>query len=420
LASPYVFVAAASVFVLTYALISLRQLARFPLERPASAMLGAALMLALGVVPPSAAAAAINVELILLLVGMMILVSSLDACGFFDAVSNRIVSHARTQASLLALLMLVTAALSALVLNDTIALLLTPIVVKSTRTLRVNPVPYLVGLAIAVNVGSVASEIGNPQNAYIAIRSGIRFLDFAVTMVPIALVCLAVSIVLARLAFRRDLARPVDPPRHVPATPVQRRGVALTLGTTVGVVAAIFLTGPEWLPFVAIVGGSLTLFFVPFVTKATPRGLLARVDWGIIVFFVGLFVVLEGVRTSGLSEAIQISFGSVFGSGGGLGQLAGLSALLSNLISNVPAVLLLAETVEASGGSPALWLTLAASSTLAGNATIIGAAANVIVVQAAAREGIHVSMKDFVRAGLPVTAATLVLSAILIGFLAPA
>src|SRR6266545_844255 len=118
------------------------------------------------------AATSIFLDVILLLVGMMVLVSGLDVCGFFDLVSSRIAARAKTQASFLAWLMIATAFLSALVLNDTIALLVTPVVVRSTRALRVNPVPYLVAVAIAANIGSVATEVGNPQNAFIAIRSG--------------------------------------------------------------------------------------------------------------------------------------------------------------------------------------------------------------------------------------------------------
>ena len=142
-------------------------------------------------------------------------------------------------------------------------------------------------------------------------------------------------------------------------------------------------------------------------------------DWSIILFFVGLFIVLEGVRVGGLSGVIQDGFTSAFGGrSGGLAWLVGLSTLLSNLISNVPVVLLLAEVVPQS--STQLWLALAASSTLAGNATILGAACNIIVVQVDARDGVTVSMRDFVKAGLPVTAATLVLSTLLLAFLVPA
>src|SRR5713101_4186767 len=384
---------------------------RFPTERPAVAMLGGALMLVLGVLTPTEALLAINLDVILLLVGMMLLVSGLEICGFFDLVSSRIAVRAKNQATFLAWLMVATAALSALVLNDTIALLVTPVVVRSTRALRVNPLPYLVAVAIAANVRSVATEVGNPQNAFVAIRSGIPFLPFTAYLLPLTIVW---------LAFRKDLAVPLTPISSVEPVRLQRTGLAVTLGVTVGVAVAFFASPtPAWLPLVALAGGSFVLFFLPFFAKTTARTLIAKVDWSIILFFVGLFIVLEGVRVSGLSAAIQGGFtASVDGQSGGLAWLVGLSALLSNLISNVPAVLLLAEVVP--HGSTQLWLALAASSTLAGNATILGAACNVIVVQAASRDGVTVSMKDFVKAGIPVTAATVILSTVLIGLLVPA
>ena len=420
MATAFTFYAATVVFVVTYVLISLRNVRRFPIERPAVAMLGGALMLVLGILTPAEAIAAINLDVILLLVGMMVLVSGLDACGFFDLVSSRIAARAKTQTSFLVWLMVTTAALSAVVLNDTIALLVTPVVVRSARALRVNPIPYLVAVAISANVGSVATEVGNPQNAFIGIRSGIPFLTFTAYLLPVTVACLAVAIGLVWLAFRKDLAAPLTPAVSMPAAPLQRRGMVFTLAVTLAVAVAFFASStPEWLPLIALAGGSFVLFFLPFVSKVTPRNLIAKVDWSIILFFVGLFVLLGGVEASGLSTAIQSGFTSAFGGrSGGLPWLVGLSALLSNLISNVPAVLLLAQVVPQ--GSTQLWLGLATSSTLAGNATILGAACNVIVVQVASRDGVTVSMRDFVKAGLPVTAATLVLSTFLVALLVPA
>src|SRR5205807_859407 len=202
--------------------------------------------------------------------------------------------------------MIATAALSALVLNDTIALLVTPVVVRSARALRVNPVPYLVAVAIAANVGSVATEVGNPQNAFIAIRSGIPFLTFSAYLLPITIVCLAVSIGLVWLVFRKDLAAPLVAVTSMPVVPLQRRGLGFTLGVTVAVSGAFLASGtPDWLPLIALAGGSFVLFFLPFLTNSTARALIAKVDWSIILFFVGLFVVLGGVRASGLSVTMK-------------------------------------------------------------------------------------------------------------------
>ncbi len=418
MASSLTLLAAAVIFVATYVLISFRRIGRFSIDRPSVALLGGALMLLAGVLTPAQALGAINLDVILLLLGMMLLVSGLEVCGFFDLVSTRIAERAKSQASFLAGLMVATAFLSALVLNDAIALLMTPIVVRSTKALRVKPMPYLVALALAANIGSVATEVGNPQNAFIAIASGIPFLTFTAVLLPVTLACLAVGIGLVWLVFRKDLATPLHRADHLPAIPLERTGLAVTLGIAFGVVAAFFISTPIWLPLIAIVGGSLVLFFLPFLTKATPRTLVSKVDWSIVLFFVGLFVLLGGVEVSGLSDEIQAGFTTLFGANsGGLLWLTGLSAILSNLISNVPAVLLLSQVIPS--GSNRLWLALASSSTLAGNATILGAACNVIVVQLAARDGVEVSMKNFLKAGLPVTVATLLLSTVLIALLVP-
>src|SRR2546422_9589245 len=254
----YVFVAGAVVFVLTYVLISARKVGVLKIERPAAAMLGAALMIVLGVVGPLDALQAINVNVLILLLGMMLLVAGLDACGFFNYLSHLIARRARTQAELLAALMVVAAVLSALVLNDTIALLMTPIVVQACRAMGLDPVPFLVGEGIAVNVGSVATEIGNPQNAYIGIQSRIPFVEYAAIMAPITAACLAIAIVGVALAFRRRLAAPIrtrPPEEEVPK--LHRPGLVFTLAVLLGSVVAFFLSAPTWLPAIAPAGGSI-------------------------------------------------------------------------------------------------------------------------------------------------------------------
>src|SRR5256712_6158221 len=239
-------------------------------------MLGGALMLVLGILTPAEAIAALSRDLIRLLDGMVILVSGLDACGFFDLVSSRIAARAKTQTSFLVWLMVTTAALSAVVLNDTIALLVTPVVVRSARALRVNPIPYLVAVAISANVGSVATEVGNPQNAFIAIRSGIPFVTFSAYLIPVMVACLVVAIGLVWLAFRKDLAAALTPSASVSAPPLQRRGLFFTLGVTVAVSVAFFVSpSPSWLPLVALAGGSFVLFFLPLFSTGAPLTLIS-------------------------------------------------------------------------------------------------------------------------------------------------
>ena len=228
-------------------------------------------------------------------------------------------------------------------------------------------------------------------------------------MAPITIACLLLSIGIVRLAFRRRLSGAITKrPPHDTLVPIHKPGLAFTLGVLVAAAVGFVATTPDWLPAIALIGGSVVLVGLPLVHRgASSRGIVRKVDWSILLFFIGLFVVIAAVQSSGLSDVIQGGFTWLSGGNtGGVWWLSGLSAILSNLVSNVPAVLLLAPLAT----NRRLWLTLAASSTLAGNATILGAAANVIVVQAASRQGVEVSFKDWFRAGFPVTVATLVLA----------
>jgi Na+/H+ antiporter NhaD/arsenite permease-like protein len=195
---------------------------------------------------------------------------------------------------------------------------------------------------------------------------------------------------------------------------VNRRGLALTLAVVVGTVAAFSMASPEMLPFAALIGGAIVLLVLPAIAHTTPRSLFVKVDWSILILFLGLFIVMKGVETSGLLGEIVARIGG--GASLDAWRLSGVSAVLSNLVSNVPAVVLLAPLVASAplAGQGTLWLALAASSTLAGNATILGAAANIIVVQVAAKAGVEVSMKDFVKAGLPTALLTLALAGTLL------
>ncbi len=437
-------VAALGVFLITYVLISLRTLGRFRLEKPATALLGAALMIALGVVSLADVKAIFGgpqgrgLEVILLLLGMMLLVGGLELAGFFDLVSREIVRRARDPARFLVMLMGATALLSALVLNDTIVLLFTPVVVKSCRALGLNPIPYLVGEAMAANVGSVATEVGNPQIAVIALESGIPFGRYTALMLPLTLLCLGLSFYLIRWIYRAELSERTTAPLAVVAVASHNPGqgdggpplgfdlrrnksLVFLLGIVACVVVAFFLTSflPWNLALVAFVGGSVATFALPAFGTATARDVLRRVDWSILLFFIGLFIVIQGVEVSGLLQGIVGAFDAI--TGGDLssaGWLTLLSSLLSNAISNVPAVLLLIPLLRAKGPVGELqWLILAASSTLAGNATILGAAANVIVVQMAAAQGVEVSFWRFAKGGLAISAVTLVASLlVLVGY----
>lgn len=407
---------ALAIFLVTYVLISLRRLARIPLERPAVALFGATLMIMFGVVQPEDALDAIDLHTILLLIGMMLIVVTLESTGFFGHLALWIVEHSRSQTRLLIFLAITTAVLSALVLNDTVVLFFTPIIIHATRLLRVDPVKYLVVEAISANIGSVATEIGNPQNAYIATASGITFLRYLTIMGPIALVTLAVAIAYFLVAYRKDLRTPIEPHAvtglEKSETITEPRLMRVTLIAIIFLFIAFLASHRIGLPLslLALAGGSLLVFVAPAISKTTPRTLFRRVDWSIILLFVGLFIVLRAVAVSGILDRLFGFADSV--APGSLSTIVGLgvvTAIVSNLISNVPAVLLLANAV-ADHGSEALWLTLAASSTLAGNATILGAAANIIVAERSEELNVPILFWQFAKVGVPVTILTLTIA----------
>jgi Na+/H+ antiporter NhaD/arsenite permease-like protein len=429
-----------AVFLVTYALISVRRFPKVKIERPAAALIGAALMVVLGVVSPTDAVSAINLDIVLLLVGMMILVAGLELCGFFEWVSLRMIRYSKDQFTFLVLTMVVTGALSALVLNDTVVLLFTPIIIRTCRLLKSNPVPFLIAEAMAANIGSVATAVGNPQNAYIATKAGISFVDFSARLVPVAAVCMAVAIAILYIIYRKDINAgsaqefrrkilsdgwAVFQEEIVKGDAMAQSGLkklsenrlglyallVITTGTFVAFVGSHVIEAP--LAMVAFLGGVTALFVVPILSKVKAKDMLGGVDWSIILFFMGLFIVLRGVRDSGLLTELKDFFPG-FEDGGvpKVEWLTTLSALLSNLVSNVPSVMLLSELIPISETD--LWIALASSSTLAGNATILGAAANVIVAEKAEGMGVEVDFWRFTLVGFPVALATLFVSTLML------
>ena len=405
--------AAPIIFLATYVLISLRRLAHIPLERPAVALAGASLMILFSVVTPTQALEAIDLNTILLLVGMMLVVVTLESTGFFGHLALWIVEHSKNQRQLMVYLCVATAMLSALVLNDTVVLFFTPIIIHAARLLQVNPVKYLVAEAISANIGSVATEVGNPQNAYIGTVSGITFLRFLTIMGPTMLVALTLAVLILLVLYRNDLKAPIQPKAVTQLEEEQSisqpRLLWFSLAMT-GLIFAAFLASHLIelpLSLIALAGGSILVFFAPVVGKSSPRVLFRRVDWSIILLFIGLFIVLQGVKVSGLLD--QLFAGFERASAGSIRTVWGLgllASIISNLISNVPAVLLLSSVV-ADIATEATWFTLAAASTLAGNATILGAAANIIVAERSEEMGVGITFWEFTRVGLPITIATL-------------
>jgi Na+/H+ antiporter NhaD/arsenite permease-like protein len=399
---------ATTILALTYIGVAITRLPRINVDRPSAAFSGAVLMVLFGVLSFDAAVRAIDFHIIALLLGMMMLVAALERAGFFVQVARRLLSVGTTPFRLLVVVVAGTGVLSALLVNDTVVLFLTPVVIQACRMLRANPVPYLLAEAMASNIGSTATIVGNPQNMLIGITSGITFTRFFLHLAPVAIAgCLAL-IAIVWLAYRREFSQAFDRQEELLRAGCQdqttgNRWIWLILVLVIG---AFFLSSTLRIDvsLIALVTGAAVLL----ISHARPSEVIARVDWVLLLFFVGLFVVIGGAREAGVMD-VMLRMVSVTPDLPGIISLHLASAIISQLVSNVPLTMLVIPIIEGTPGN-LLWLSLAAGATLGGNATLIGAVANIIVVERASREGVIVSFGEFLKVGVWVTLATLAIS----------
>lgn len=420
--------AALLVFLGTYLAIGLGSLPFVRIDRPAAALLGALGMVVLGVVSLEQAYEAIHLPTLALLLGLMLLACELARAGFFAVLAEWMIVRFRSATALLAAVVVASGLLSALFLNDAVCILFTPLVLRAAKRAGRDPLPYLIGVATASNVGGACTITGNPQNVLIGHLSGISYGEFLVRLAPASLLSLALTWCTIALVYRRRLAgdRPAARPVEQGPEPgavlvherVEWRRILLTLGVAASMLVA-FLAGIDVSLAALAAGAGMLVFDASRRSAATTAGRrftglapsLARadldpfagVDWTLLVLFAGLFVVTEGVRESGLASGIVGTVGVLLEESPFV-RLAGLSAVsiaLSNLVSNVPAVMLL-EAPLRTAGSDGTWLTVAMASTFAGNLTIVGSIANLIVAQLA-REECPITYVEYLKVGVPLT-----------------
>jgi len=391
-------------FVGTYLGLALGRLPFFRVDRTGVAIIGGALVVVTGVLPWERAVAAVDAHTLVLLFGMMIVAAYLRLSGFFRLVTYAAVRRAHTPVGLLALIIVAAGVLSALFVNDVVCLVMAPIVLDLARQLRLPPVPYLIALATAANVGSVATLTGNPQNMLVGSFSGISYRAFLLREAPVAVIGLALVFGVIWLVYRRQL------PDALPAEDLEDRFAVhypLMIKTiaAVAVMLVAFLAGVP-IAVVAIGGAAYTLL----TRRVNPEKVYREIDWGLLVLFTGLFVVIGAVEQTGLAAEV-LGWASAAGLHRPL-VLTVVTAVLSNLVSNVPAVLLFKSVIPAFGEPVRAWLLLAMASTLAGNLTILGSVANLIVVEQARGAGIPVGFLEYSKVGVPITVLT-----VLVGWL---
>jgi Na+/H+ antiporter NhaD/arsenite permease-like protein len=390
------------VFAAVYLGMILGEIPGLRLDRAGIALLGAIALIATGDVSTAEAWASIDVGTLSLLFGLMIVSAQFRLGGFYGALTRRIAADDTTPAGLLAGIVLVAGLLSALLTNDIVCLAMAPVLIELCGRRALNPVPYLLGLACASNVGSAMTLIGNPQNMLIGQRLGLSFAGYLFDAgIPAVAGLVVVWAVIAVLWRRRWPGPPCVPAlQTIPFSAWHTTKGAIVLGAII----AAFLFEPWPREAVALAGAGLLLTS----RRMASRDVLGLVDWQLLILFMGLFVVNHAFQQAGLAASGLRELATAGMDLRRLPELFGATVLLSNLVSNVPAVMLLLPAATHPLAGPVLAL----ASTLAGNLLIVGSIANIIVVDQARQLGVPIDWRVHARTGVPVTVGTLALAAL--------
>jgi Na+/H+ antiporter NhaD/arsenite permease-like protein len=390
------------VFALVYAGMILGGIPGLALDRTGVALLGAIALLAAGRMTPPQAVAAVDVPTLGLLFGLMVVSAQLRLGGFYGWVTRRVAGARLSPSGLLLSLVLVAGALSALLCNDIVCLAMAPVLAEACQRRRLDPMPFLLGLACASNVGSAATLIGNPQNMLVGQALGLSFAGYlGEALLPSLLGLVATWGVIAFL--HRGRWERAGAVAAVDAPPLDRWQASKGLVVLLALVAAL-LVAPWPREVLALAAGGILLLSRRMASRRT----LGLVDWQLILLFVGLFVVNGALERTGMAAG---GLRGLERAGVDLHRpawLFGTTVLLSNLVSNVPAVMLLLPAADHPDAGPIL----AIASTFAGNLLLVGSIANLIVAEQAARLGIRIRWSDHARVGIPVTLATLAVAAL--------
>lgn len=389
-------IAAYCIFIASYFVFALGKFPGFKIDRPGAGVIGAVAMVAFRVIQPQQALHFIDFSTLVLLFSMMLIVGNLHLVGFFEW-NVEFVLRRLKPTQLLPAVVFACGLLSAFFVNDIICLVMVPFVLTVTRRMKLAPLPYLLAVATGSNVGSVATITGNPQNMLVGSLSGIKYMDFLLHLGPVALVGLFLNWAVLHWVHMR---RPVQ---LVSAEPIPLPPLDLSRLTKPAIVVAVVMIGflvgvPP--AMMAALGAAAML-----ITRTIdPRKLYDEVDWGLLVFFVGLFLIVGGAENAGIVDRLLAV--ARHWNLQSLPVLSLVTAILSNLVSNVPAVMLMKSLVPGFTDPHTGWLALAMASTLAGNLTITGSVANIIVVETA-RPEVQVGFWDYIRVGFPITLLTL-------------
>ncbi|WP_019645152.1 SLC13 family permease [Novispirillum itersonii] len=397
-----------AVFALVYLGMAVGRIPGLQVDRTGIAVLGAIILVAVGAVDGPAAVSSVDFPALLVLAGLMVVSAQAGEAGLYDWCAARLAVSPSAPPRLLGLVVFVSGGLSALVTNDVVVFAVTPLLCVGLLRRGLDPRPFVLALALAANAGSALTPIGNPQNILIAQAGALPFWPFVLFCLPVALASLLLiwggMVWLWRGRWRLDQPG-CGAEGSVPVpVPVDRRGAVKTAAAAVGLLVMLSLPVPQALG-VTVVAGALLIS-----RRLTTRRTLLLVDWPLLVLFAALFIVTHAAQMTGVPSRVLASLGDV---GLDLRQpwvLTLVSLLGSNTIGNVPADMLVLSLVP--DRDPLFLHSLALLSTLAGNLLITGSMANIIAVEAAARQGVRISFLDHARSGVPLTLITVFLAAL--------
>ena len=397
------------IFIITYLGVAIGRIPGLMLDRTGIALLGAIAMIAGGIVPLTEAMTAIDLPTIILLYALMVLSAQLRLGGFYTWVIQRTTGMLDRPRLFLLTSMLAAALLSALLANDIVCLAFTPVLCLVLLKKGLNPLPFLLGLAAASNIGSAATIIGNPQNMLIGQVGRLHFGKFLLWCGPPALLALAGAYLILCRTYKGCFAAPPVPqsPEPTAAWPeFDRWQSGKGLIAMLALVALFFTPIPRELSAITVAGILLCS------RKMHSRRIMELVDWHLLTLFCALFIVVHGIASRNIPTLLMETLARQGLSLTNLLALTGISTLMSNLVSNVPAVMLLVQFLDPR--VPEQWYVLALSSTFAGNLVIIGSIANLIVIEQARKFQIEISFKEHARAGIPITLFSLLVLVLLL------
>jgi len=395
------------IFCASYLVFALGKFPGLKIDRTGAAIIGAIAMVVFRVVSTQDALRYVDFRTVVLLFAMMLVVGGLQLSGFFEWNAELVLQRLKPEMMLPALIF-TSGVLSAFFVNDIVCLVMVPFVLALVRKLRFSPLPFLLAVATSSNIGSVATITGNPQNILIGSLSRLSYRSFLFHLGPVAAIGLVIDWLVLRWIFAPELKQSEPALGPISLPPLDLSNLLKPVLVASGVVLA-FLAGIP--PALAAAAGAAILLIS---RSRDPRKLYAEIDWGLLVFFVGLFVIVGGAENAGLVDRL-LRFAERWNLHS-IAVFTGVTTLFSNVVSNVPAVMLLKSLVSGFPNPDRAWLLLSMASTLAGNLTITGSVANIIVVETA-KPDVHISFWDYFRVGLPITAVTVVVGALWLAYI---